>query len=314
MSEVQPSPQSLSQSSTQSPPLSPPRLGIVFGPWLAPERLREVAQAADREGLDELWLWEDCFKESGIAAATAALAWTQRLRVGIGLMPAPLRNVALTAMEVATVERLFPGRFVPAVGHGVQDWMGQVGARVASPLTLLREYATALAALLAGQRVSTQGRYVSLDDVALDWPPAPASPLLGGGVGPKSLRLCAELCDGTVLTGGMTLEQVRASCETVRSARREAGLSGPHRIVVFAITATGDGAGERMRTEQERWGLPQDVRDAGVAGDAQAVAVAYRALLDAGADTVVAQPTSDEPDLEGLIAFVASQVRPLLGG
>ena len=39
----------------------------------------------------------------------------------------PLRNVALTAMELATVERMFPGRFVPGIGHGVLDWMGQVG-------------------------------------------------------------------------------------------------------------------------------------------------------------------------------------------
>jgi alkanesulfonate monooxygenase SsuD/methylene tetrahydromethanopterin reductase-like flavin-dependent oxidoreductase (luciferase family) len=291
------------------------RLGLVFVPTLAPERLREVAQAADRAGLEELWLWEDCFKESGIAAASAALAWTDRLHVGIGLLPVPLRNVALTAMEIATVERLFPGRLVPGVGHGVQEWMSQVGARAASPLTLLREYTTALRALLAGQRVSTQGRYVRLDDVALDWPPASAPELLGGGVGPKSLTLCAELCDGTILTGGMTVEQVRSSCATVRAARASAGLTGPHRIVVFVITATGDGAAERLDVERERWALDESASggaDVGVAGDAAAVAAAYSALLEAGADTIVAQPTADESDLESLIRFVATDVRTLL--
>ena len=54
-----------------------------------------------------MWLWEDCFAESGIATAAAALAWTERLTVGIGLLPVPLRNVALSAMENATLERLF---------------------------------------------------------------------------------------------------------------------------------------------------------------------------------------------------------------
>src|SRR5690349_10682452 len=96
-------------------------LGAVFLPQLPPERLREVACAADDAGLEELWLWEDCFRESGIAAAAAALAWTQRVRVGVGLLPVPLRNVALTAMEAATLHRLFPGRVTLAVGHGVQD-------------------------------------------------------------------------------------------------------------------------------------------------------------------------------------------------
>jgi hypothetical protein len=34
-----------------------------------------VASAAEDAGLEELWLWEDCFWESGIASAAAALAW-----------------------------------------------------------------------------------------------------------------------------------------------------------------------------------------------------------------------------------------------
>jgi alkanesulfonate monooxygenase SsuD/methylene tetrahydromethanopterin reductase-like flavin-dependent oxidoreductase (luciferase family) len=157
-------------------------LGAIFPPDLPPERLRAVALAADEAGLEQLWVWEDCFKESGVAAAAAVLAWTERLTVGIGLLPVPLRNVALTAMEVATLERLFPGRLVPGVGHGVLEWMAQVGARAESPMTLLREYTDALRRLLHGERVTTSGRYVQLDDVALDWPPSPPPPLLVGAV------------------------------------------------------------------------------------------------------------------------------------
>ena len=111
-------------------------LGIVFRPQLPPELLRDVAVAADEAGVDELWLWEDCFLESGIASASAALAWTDRLHVGVGLLPAPLRNVALTAMEAATLHRLFPDRVTLAVGHGGP----RLGARPEPPrqrLTLL---------------------------------------------------------------------------------------------------------------------------------------------------------------------------------
>src|SRR6266567_2240716 len=108
-------------------------LGTVFLPQLPPERLRGVARAADDAGLEELWVWEDCFSESGIASAAAALAWTGRLRVGVGLLPVPLRNVALAAMELATLDRLFPQRLSIGVGHGVQEWMAQAGARVESP-------------------------------------------------------------------------------------------------------------------------------------------------------------------------------------
>src|SRR3954468_1893644 len=94
-------------------------LGAVCRPQLPPERLRALARVADTAGLEELWLWEDCFWGSGIATASAVLGWTDRLRVGVGLLPVPLRNVALAAMEIATLHRLFPGRIGVGFGYGV---------------------------------------------------------------------------------------------------------------------------------------------------------------------------------------------------
>ncbi|TDE91627.1 LLM class flavin-dependent oxidoreductase [Occultella glacieicola] len=198
--------------------------GIVFPPDQPPERLRDVAMAADSAGLDELWLWEDCFAESGVAPAAAVLAWTENLRVGIGLIPVPLRNVAITAMEIATISRLFPGRFLPGVGHGVLDWMGQVGVRAKSPLTLLREYTVALRALLDGETVTTSGEYVHLDDVRLRYPPQPPPPLLIGAIKPRTLALAGELGDGVLLgAGDESPEAVLESVRVATEARERAG-------------------------------------------------------------------------------------------
>ncbi|MFJ3195669.1 LLM class flavin-dependent oxidoreductase [Streptomyces griseoviridis] len=287
-------------------------LGAVFRPQLPPERLRSVVRLADESGLDQLWLWEDCFREGGISTAAAALAWTERVRIGVGLLPVPLRNVALTAMEAASLHRMFPGRPILAVGHGVQDWMGQVGARVESPVTLLREHLGALRALLAGERLTRDGRYVRLDDVALDWPPAAAVPVLAGATGPRSLRLAGEAADGTVLTSSTSPDGVRAARLLIDEGRTLAGRAAdPHEVVVYLLAATGPDAAARLRTELAAEGLAS-VPDLGVAGDADAVAKAVQRLADAGADTVVLQPTGDEPDPEGFVRFAAEQVRPLL--
>ncbi|MGH3418203.1 MAG: LLM class flavin-dependent oxidoreductase [Streptosporangiaceae bacterium] len=89
-----------------------PTLAAIFPPTQAPERLSAVALAAEAAGLAQLWVWEDCFCGSWIAAATAILAATSRVTVGIGLLPVPLRNAALTAVEIVTMARLFPGRLI----------------------------------------------------------------------------------------------------------------------------------------------------------------------------------------------------------
>ena len=262
------------------PPAQDPRcystlgrvLGVVFRPQLPPERLRAVAEAAEVAGVDQLWLWEDSFFEGGIASASAALAWTSQLQVGIGLLPVPLRNPALAAMEIATVERLFPGRFLPGLGHGVLDWMAQAGAAVTSPMTLLREYTAAVRALLAGERVSTAGRYVRLDDVALDWPPESPPPVLVGARGPKTVRLAGELGDGLLLDSSATLDAVRAA----RAAVDEVRADRPFRVVLNVL-----------------------VDDPGAVPDRVAAA------REAGADVVVLEPPEDAPDPEPLIAALS---------
>jgi hypothetical protein len=73
--------------------------------------------------------------------------------------------------------------------------------------------------------------------------------------------------------------------------------------------ATGRDAEERMAGERSAWGYGDDL-DVGVTGDAPAVADAVRWW--AGADTVVLDPTRDDPDPEGFVRFVAQRVRPLV--
>lgn len=234
-----------------------------------------MALAAEEAGLGELWIWEDCFWEGGISMAGALLGSTERLRVGVGLMPYPLRNVALAAMEIAALDRLFPGRFVPGLGHGVQEWMGQAGARARSPLTLAGEYLTALRALLAGEEVSVAGDYVRLDRVRLVWPPATVPKLHVGATGPKSLRLSGQLADGTILTADTRPGDFPAIRDLVAEGRSAAGRSGEHEFTVFVETTT-----------------------------AQAAA-AVEAWAGTGVDRIALQPTADDPDAEGLVAVAA---------
>ena len=247
--------------------------GVVFRPQLPPEQLRAAVEAAEAAGIDELWLWEDCFLEGGLTTAAAALAWSSRITVGIGLLPVPFRNPALAAMELATLARTFPGRFTVALGHGVQDWMRQVGAAVDSPLTLLREHTAAVRALLAGETVTVSGRYVSLDQVALDWPPATPPRLLIGGRGPKTVALAGEVADGVLLDSVTDPDVVRRARELVGPAAH-----------VAAYTPIEPTLG------------------------ADAVQDWIAELEHAGVDSVILQGTDEHPDHTPLIAHLTGDV------
>jgi alkanesulfonate monooxygenase SsuD/methylene tetrahydromethanopterin reductase-like flavin-dependent oxidoreductase (luciferase family) len=284
-----------------------PKLGVIVPPWYPPEKLHPAAVEAERQGFDQLWLWEDCFKQSGLASAAAALAWTERIEVRVGLLPVPLRNVALLAMEAATLDRLFPGRFRPVVGHGVQDWMQQAGARSVAPLTLLREYVVALTRLLAGDVVTVQGRFVQLDAVRLDWPPVEPMGVMAGATGPRTLEAMGAVASGVLIDSGNSPEDLRDLLRLVHRGAADAGRPDLPEAAVYVHTALGDDAAARLAAH-----LGDAALDRGLAGSAQDVVEGIGRYADAGAASVVLRPLEDEPDIVAFIRALGSEVVPRL--
>lgn len=285
-------------------------IGAVFSPYQhPPEDVRAAVRAAEEAGLAQLWLWEDCFRESAYASAAAALAWTENLRIGIGIAPLPLRNVAVTAMEVATIERMFPGRLIPGFGHGVLEWMGQAGARVKSPLTLMREQLPALRSLLEGEEVTFDGRYVHLDRVRLDWPPDAAPAVYAAGEGPKTLALAGAVADGVILTGGYSSAEVSEQIARVHAGAADAGREQMPKIVSYLTAAFGEGAESHVRVAQGERGI-DDARAAW--GDPAQVAQVVQQLSDIGVDDVVLSPAAGESDL-GEFFRATAKVERLIG-
>lgn len=282
---------------------------MVVRPHVPPERLLGIARAADESGLEQLWLWEDSFYAGGLASAAAVLATTERLRVGIGVMPVPYRNVALLAMEIAALARMFPGRFLPGVGHGGQGWMGQAGVRAESPMTLMREYVTALRALLRGETLTVSGRYVNLENVVLTWPPVTPPPVLIGATGPRSLRLSGEIADGSILDARYRSDQIAGLRTLVKDGY--ADRDDPHETVAWLIASTGEGARSRLAQERIAWGHAPD-SGIGVAGDAAEIAGEIGEFVAAGVNSVIIVPVEDEPDLPGLARLIATEIRPLV--
>jgi alkanesulfonate monooxygenase SsuD/methylene tetrahydromethanopterin reductase-like flavin-dependent oxidoreductase (luciferase family) len=215
-----------------SPPASA-SIGMCFDRTFPPRFLTEVAHRLDEGGVDQLWVIEDCFFTAGVSLAATALATTERLTVGIGILPAVARNPAITAMEIATLCGLAPGRLLPGIGHGVQSWMQQMGALTPSPLTTLEETIVAVRRLLAGENVTMHGRHVDLDDVQLDQPPSIVPPVLAGVRGPKSLQMAGRVAGGVVLAEPASPSYVAWSLD-------QAGRPADFHVAVFSMLCVQD--------------------------------------------------------------------------
>lgn len=319
-------------------------IGVMYRCGNRPENLAPYARLVERLGYDELWLVEDCFYAGSLGAAAVAAAATQRLMIGIGIMPAPLRNPALAAMELAGLCRMFPGRIMPGFGHGVPEWMRQVGAEHPSPLAVLGETVTAVRSLLAGDTVTVTGRHARLAEVALEFPPAVAPPIFTGVRGERSLRLSGAVADGTILAECASPDHVRWAREMIDRGRRRAGRTDGHRLTVYThldYDATGVSARREIAERLALAGLapadahltdevaallavapgavalaealPDGYLDRfAVAGDAQRCAAAVARLGRAGADAVVFVPPRDPQVAVAQITLAADELLPML--
>jgi alkanesulfonate monooxygenase SsuD/methylene tetrahydromethanopterin reductase-like flavin-dependent oxidoreductase (luciferase family) len=209
-----------------------PLLGAMIPDTAPPAELLACALEAERAGFEELWVGEDYFWGGGIATAAALLAQTE-LPVGIGVTPVGGRHPAIIALELATLAGMYPGRLRAGFGAGVPDLAEQIGTRLTSPLTAVREALDAVRRLLAGETVSMTGKTFVADGVALMHPSDPPPPLYVGAGGPKMLALSAAVADGTVLS----VLSGRAYVRWARAQLHEAGASPEHRLVVYALCA-----------------------------------------------------------------------------
>lgn len=301
------------------------QIGVMYRREQDPSGLMQAARRAEELGFDQFWIVEDCFYMGGISQTAIALAATSKIKVGIGINPTVAHNAAILALEYSTLARAFPGRLIGGLGHGVDIWMKQIGEKVASPLTAMEETTTAMKRLLAGERVTMDGRYVKLTDVQLDPPPAIAPPILHGVRAEKSLNLAGRIADGVLLGESSGADYIRwartlmdkdspeprtlgvyvhtliddADPEGARRIMREyvAGAVGNEINVNTAnLSYTDDlkklidagGPDSLNRSMPDEW-----VRDLAMSGSRDQARESFDALVAAGADYVILTPSAD---------------------
>ncbi len=192
------------------------RLGLRFG------ELREMAREAKRLGFESLWT-----PSGGVPDAFhVCAAWAQDtgLRTGISVVPAALMwTPPALAVQAATVAQLSAGEFVLGLGTGgVGPAFWAAAGLPDRPIAVMRAYATAVRALLAGEAVSSEGLTLGPRHTRLRAGALPRVPVCLAALGPQMLRLAGEVADGALLNWA-TPERIALSRELVEAGVSRAG-------------------------------------------------------------------------------------------
>ncbi|MBI5931315.1 MAG: LLM class flavin-dependent oxidoreductase [Chloroflexi bacterium] len=208
-------------------------LGLMFQREYPPEELGAFTKEVEALGLDELWVVEDCFYAGGIAQAATALAHSTQIQVGLGIIPAVSRNPAFTALEIASLARIAPARFIAGIGHGVTEWMQQIGAFPKSQLAAIEEATRAVKGILSGENYSLDGQWTQLKDIQLVHVPAVIPPIYLGVRSAKSLQISGRVADGSILAEGCSPAYIRWAREQIDIGRQAAGRTDHHHITLY---------------------------------------------------------------------------------
>ncbi len=148
----------------------------------------KLVKRAEAVGYTDLWSGETNGPD-GFTPLALSAAWTERARLGTGIVGVFQRGPALLAQEAAALASASDGRFVLGIGSSsdriVEGWNGIPFER---PLSRVRETLAFLRAALAGERTETGFK--------LESAPAERVPIVLAALRGKMLELAVEQGDG----------------------------------------------------------------------------------------------------------------------
>jgi probable F420-dependent oxidoreductase len=181
-----------------------------------------LIRQAEREGYDDLWSG-DTAGPDGFTPLVLAAAWTERVRLGTGIVNPFTRGPAVLAQHAAALQDCSRGRFVLGLGSSsdviVERWNG---IPFDKPLSRVREAVERLRPVLAGER--------GLGGFRLEQPPSQPVPIYIAALRGRMLALAGEIADGAFVNF-LPISALPTVLEPIRKGEVAAGKA-PGRVDV----------------------------------------------------------------------------------
>lgn len=183
----------------------------------------DLARLAERSGFDQVWVADEKFFRDPYVCLAAIAGHTSRLRLGTGVTDPYARHPALTAMALASLDELAPGRAMLGLGAGGSGFPA-LGIARRKPTSAVREAIQVMRSLWRGEVVDLRGEVIAFSNGRLNFTPARADiPIYVAARGRQMLGLAGEVADGVVIAPYASPPGLRYALGLIGAGARRAG-------------------------------------------------------------------------------------------
>jgi alkanesulfonate monooxygenase SsuD/methylene tetrahydromethanopterin reductase-like flavin-dependent oxidoreductase (luciferase family) len=270
----------------------------------------ERAQAARRAGLDSLFLGDhhavpNPYYQNVPMLGRLLAEWNEKPAGCLFLLP--LWNPVLVAEQVGTLAAIARGRFIFQCGLGADE--GQflaMGANIKQRPSAFEESFAIVKRLLAGDTVSSQGRFVVENARVAPRPAEPVEYWIGASAR-VSIDRAARIADGWLASPGLTIDKAREQAawyldSCAKYGRKPTAVAIRRDVYVGESAAEADAVGQAMVKAGYRSFDPKAL----CWGPVTEVAAKLRVLAPLGyTDIIVRHLTNDHTKVLGSLARLA---------
>ena len=285
------------------------------------EMVGKWTRRAEELGFESLWTQEGILSDTASLEPLTQLSYTAALttkvRLGVSVMVAPLRNPVQLAKSLSSLDHMSGGRLIAGVGIG--NRMDDFKIFGLSPEKRVRRYIEVLdvmKALWTQKEAHFQGEFWQLDGTTMEPKPVqkPYPPIWFGGRDPKALRRAVRHGDGFMGAGYSNTAQFATCVGHIRTFLEESGKDPSTFPLSKRVYLAVDNDENRAERRLQEWFTARYHDAAGgsrvaIWGSAAKCTEKLAEVIEAGADMLMLNPVFDHMEH---LEVLAEEVMPNL--
>lgn len=202
-----------------------PDLGVLIYSDREIAETIELAQLSESLGCKYFWYTDVRFARECYVVLSSIAGVTDKILLAPGVTDPYSRHPAITTAAIATLDEISNGRAVLGFGVGGAGFR-ELGLKKDLPIAAMREAVEVIRGLLRGEKVTVQGKIISMDGGELSFKPKRSDlPVIFATHGVQMSRLAGCVADGILIANTLNPSALQLYVDKVDEGLEKEGRS-----------------------------------------------------------------------------------------